>query len=167
MDYDTGQELAFSPSCPTEQGQGIPLNEVPLSLLQEPLKNTKIQIFFKGWKRFFLEASQVYTLNFKLFVLIFLMLADFFFFPLLLKPQSSTLLPCGKDFFIKTCIIIPLSPLLPISSQASALPLKIKTCTRVQKLDGEPNVDHALKEAKNSPQTDFTLWVCDKEAVWY
>lgn len=44
-----------------------------------------------------------------IFFFFFLMLADFFFL-LLLRPQSSPLFPHGKDFFIKTCIIIPLSP---------------------------------------------------------
>lgn len=79
MDYDTTQELAVLPSHPTEQLQGIPLNEAPLSLGQGPLKNIKRQIFFKGCKHFFLEASQAYMLNFKSFFFISLMLTDFFF----------------------------------------------------------------------------------------
>lgn len=36
-------------------------------------------------------------------------------------------------------------------------------CTRVQKLDAEPNVDHTLKEAKSTVQTDFTLGLWDKK----
>lgn len=34
----------------------------------------------------------------------------------------------------------------------------------MQKLDAERNVDHSLKEAQNTVQTDFTLWVCDKKS---
>lgn len=36
-------------------------------------------------------------------------------------------------------------------------------CTRVQNLDAEPNVEHTLKDAKNTVETDFTLGVCDKK----
>lgn len=43
------------------------------------------------------------------------------------------------------------------------LPLKIKMCTRVQKLDAECNVDHTSMEAKKSVQTDSSMCVCDKK----
>lgn len=46
--------------------------------------------------------------NFFLFVCLFSWCWQIFFF-LLLQPQSSPVLPHGKDFFIKTCLIIPLS----------------------------------------------------------
>lgn len=63
----------------------------------------------------------------------------------------------GRISLLKPASLFPYPLLLCISSQASTLPLKIKMCTRVQKLDAEPNVDHTLKEAKSTVQTDFTL----------
>lgn len=144
------QEVAVLHSCPTEQLQGIPLNGASLSLLQGPLVNTKKSQFSSKavntslWKHL---KYKCWISNLFVCFVCFLDAGRFFFF-ILLKPKSSPLLPHGKDFFIKTCLIIPLCPLLCISSQASMLLLKIKMCTWVQKLDAEPNVDHTLKEAK-------------------
>lgn len=132
---------------------GNPTKWSPAFFTQGPLKNTKSHIFTLGS----ISGAHV-ELSFFLFSWCWQTFSG------LLKPKSPTLLPCGKNFFIKTCIIIPLSPLLPISSQPSTLPLKINMCTQAQKLDAECNVEHALKESRNSVQTDFTLWVCNKKA---
>lgn len=66
----------------------------------------------------------------------------------------------GRISLLKPASLFPYPPLLCISSQASMLPLKIKMCTRVQKLDAEPNVDHTLKEEKKILCKLTLHWEC-------
>lgn len=142
------QELAVLRSCPTEQLQGILLNGARPFFTPRTFHNYQKSQFSSKVVKISLWKHLKRTLNSKFFLFVcFLDAGRFFsFFYYSHSPLLSSLM--GRISLLKPASLFPYPPLLCISSQASMLPLKIKMCTRVQKLDAEPNVDHTLKEAK-------------------